>query len=514
MIELNSYLIRLLRSMNHIEKDPNFESATIKFKTRNDCMKLAHPHAIMSVASPTGKAPSPFFAANANGWFEYPGGKSPPEARGVWRENSLTEGEIIMRTLASEGKFNKYTVLVHEGTYFINDWYIHSGYQSKRLSIEIVGTKNVRIVFGGKLKDIYSHHDLLIHGDIDITFKNIKIYQRKPVSGVPVIRVSGGAVVKFVDVKIHAPEGTCLSTGSNDGQGQISLDRCFLTHSWECFKLDSGSISFNNCRLINITTGGELNHQSKLSMKDTYFHFLEHPAFNMRISKLHIENCTLEGSFNYCKSKNLTLERPNPSICIESMARSEVKLISSTFKMVDLAIKSLSTGTKVFVKSCVFDESVHNAFDCNINSSLDVEDCKFHCSQLLCIYKNPNGKVMFRNNSCDHVPEMLKDAMSVDPVHDFPQFTKNLMSADMAMKFYMQEANMQDYSTITKTIKQAISQHDIPDRRNSRLPYLTKFCAYCYKYEIELDDGAKMKYCEKCKLTCYCCIKCQKKRQN
>jgi len=500
MTELNASFLRLLGSIAHVEKDPRFKSENYEFKSGEDALKLTYPNFIMSVSSPTGKQPSPFFATQRNGDPRYPG-----TIRGitVMRNDNLPFGELFMRANASEGKLDRFTVLVHEGTYFMNHWLIFGDHQPKRLHIDIVGTKNVRWVFGGEVEDMWHHNDLYIRGDVEVTIRNIMIYQRRPVPAVALIKTGDGAVVNLIDVKIHAPEGTCLGPYSST----INLEKCFLTRSWTPFNLAcNADVFFDKCQLNKILTRGKVL-DSKLVMKNTLFDYLEGPAFSLRISEAHLENCTLEGNENYCFFFNRDL--PNSySIFMES--RSKLTLLRTNFIMADTAINVANSGSEIVAKQCDFSKSINCALDCHLNASLSVEDSCFHGRFIMQLYQNPHGKVVFSNNQCDD-PFVLKDSMSKDPEYDFSKF--EILHMPEQKFFYEQQGDMQDLSGATKRMAQAVADGSIPYQNlgPTRAFEMVKSCAYCHTCEVYLNNGEKLKYCKKCKLTCYCNSDCQNK---
>jgi len=500
-------LLRQLVSIGHIEKDPIFQSSNYEIENASDCQKLAYPSAVMSVSSPTGKQPAEYWAKEK---IKIAGKKR----SGIWRSENLKEGYQKMRALSSRGAFDKYTILVHEGTYFLDLWDISSDGQKRRISIEIIGTKNVRFVHIGNDPTLIGRYDVQIRGNVNVTFKNIMMYQRKPIAAVPIVLNFDGATVNLVDVKMHSPEGACISSlpGEMGPPTVTNLKRCMMTRCWQAFNLLDGSSKIENCKFTKIQTCGNLSSGSLL-MTDTFYHFTEGQALFLRLGRVTFENCKLVGSehylFNMRKFGNLE--------CID-MKKSELYLLQTSFELMDIVVTCLGSGTKVSARDCHFAQTINLCFSSSLNSDVSVENSKFFCPTILYLALNPKGAVNFEKNICETIPKIVIDGVSSVPQNDFDKINLVKMSQEDEKKLpmYGHQASSKDYSKYNKKFIEDTENGYVLNTRKlltNPFPALVKKCEYCFRGEMEtvmLGEGRKFKYCQKCKLVCYCSAECQK----
>jgi len=367
----------------------------------------------------------------------------PSKRSDEWHLPSLTEA----LELSCSGNASRILIVVHEGTYFLDTLSLRDGkLRDGRLALEIVGVGQVRLVWMGGLKvDFGGIH---VYGKIDITFQNLTLFSRCLfVNYFAILSIHEQATASFQNVLFDMPNRICLDVTGNEKWRieNLFMKNCVVKRCKQCLSIDNSEAVLDQCHFTGI------GWESK-------------------------------------------------SIDIDS---SQVKFIECSFHYTCVAMVLSRSRANVVADKCRFAQSVNKAFGCELNANLTVTRCIFELHLILELALNVKGRVKFCNNKTVWVPWMLKDAMSITPIHDFV----NLKLDYDPLQAPPCKVNCKKISENSDLFCSAENQDQFRYERG----FVIKACRYCGIYDCIEDNKPKFLWCARCKEACYCSKHCQTK---
>ena len=237
------------------------------FRTRSydvAALALKHPQNVISVAPALSKAP-------------------PPRLPGETRVTKLSDAIHAAVRRAREGGVkgrSGCSILVHEGVYI--DPLSAVGNFPKEFSLEIVGVKNVRLIF--ETLDCFPI-------SMNLTLRNVSVFDRRLHRFYPAIIVERGGCFELIRANVHTPKVIAISlkesklmlvrttvtdccTAVCSGKSDLRLTECVIDSCspiWPSF-----SFKDSNCLARNIRCSSSIAQcadfaRSKVTMEDCQF---------------------------------------------------------------------------------------------------------------------------------------------------------------------------------------------------------------------------------------------------
>jgi len=450
---------------------------------------LSFPNNVVVVASPTGRAP--------------------PEEPGEWRVNSLSRALRMPRNIqkmfddfgdgiapyllewgsTSTSTMTECSILVHEGTYFLNSDFLEDiDGKFGKLNVEVVGVQNVRIIVMGDEKLI--GRSFKCRGDINITFKNVSIYSRTLGKNcLPLFHVGKSATVSLHNVRINAPEKICIQVSGKEGEPLNPESPCIILEDvciLQClqFVIISDAQAFlNRCKIRSVKDSNKLRRsRMELDQVDIEYNSM---GLDISVSEVIIKDCEFSGLMD----RTVAIDGTSCALDVSN----------SIFKHSSIGLACQRRRSIVRVNDCVFHRSVTKAFATALNCKLTVTNCNIQTQWLMELRTNKDGEIKFNRNKVIRMPLILKDEMSKLPIHDFSRVEINV-------------ANLKSKSNFT-TCASASASHKklVAKYMQGGISYapkdIHKVCFYCHLNQVTKD----FLWCSKCKSTCYCSKDCQAK---
>jgi len=527
---MNAPFLRLLHSLAWTEKEPSYKPA------RYDIPKLSF-ETVLTVVNPTGRHPEP----------------SPGECR----MSSITAAIEHCAELRRSTHVNSFSILVHEGLYVDA---IPSFFKSFRgqFSLEIVGVGDVRLVF---LSD-----EPMIHisgSGRNIILKNVRIYNRKYTRKFTSFQVWDGAKAKLVNVGFNCPSANGVQMR---GAGSlVEAESCTFYHCLRGFCIEIGGKLILKDTVVR-EVPKEMIHclRSGSSLEAVNCRFLRVTQVCIdQKSQGRFDSCEFVGRWDPARNHPDMAGASFSDQAIDVNNGSTLSLTKCSFASYGWGILTTALGTSATVNKCSFDKDISKAFSVAINSSLVVHDTRIMSPIALGIGSLGKGKIeMKRNKFPSSRPKVTMFQKQINEkinfIHDFKRPPEILLSKEKEIM------NGKDRSKFTKKTRAAgLRWDDVAD--DDVQGALFKQCENCGVHEgdsyqdqfwrmgqdllgkmddilANLEDGheeteeeikarqawgdeyvnkwdafgeeflegnKKFKYCQYCKLICYCSRKCQ-----
>ena len=186
----------MLKSIAAAERDRNFRTEHYEFAA----LELNHPQNLISVAPLVGKVPPPL----------------PGETRVTKLSDAMYTALCRARNEGTKGR-KGCSIVVHEGVYV--DALTPAGNFPKEFSLEIVGVKNVRLIF--------ETVDCFMIRSLNLTLKNVSVFDRRLNLFRPTIVVGDGACVQLNHANVHSPKAVAIYMN----ESKLSLVRTSFAES-------------------------------------------------------------------------------------------------------------------------------------------------------------------------------------------------------------------------------------------------------------------------------------------
>jgi len=447
----NDATLRMLKSIKKVEENEHFKNFSWPVYDRS---YLTYEEKLV-VAQPGYRAPKPF-----------PGER---------RFTSVEEAIAFCIWSNKEFGTSQFSILVHEGTYFNPIPEMIKG-TIKDLSLEIIGTKNVRFILCNPFSKL-----ITIYSGRKVTFKNIWFYSRTVKGGEPVVGAEKGGCCSLQHLAIHAPESWALQSW---GEGStMSISDSVVLRCFRHFSISHAEMYVSNC----ICYGGSRNSFGTLNFTNTQFFYEKQGYKQVAIFKG-------TSQFKGCSFRGTEVPGNLPAICANQ--ESSVTVVDCCFSDFYTAVTGLNTGTEVVMERCRVDKNVVVAADCRLNASFKVFDSHLDSEFFLSILDNKKGKVVFKRNKVKQQPEIYHDGQSIVPDIDIVDYEIQLGSSDYEA-FVPTMKEMSAYGNKFKNYYPS-------DLRELHVKAI-KSCAHCLG-----ENSPSMKYCDRCKRVAYCNKECQR----
>ena len=544
-------LLRILKSIAEVEKDPHFRSERYRVlgnepnqskakrgqskqnqrqtaiagraigeavggdATSDDkAVVVKHPDNVIVVATPTGKAP--------------------PPVKGETRVNTIGAAlQLAGRRFAREGR-KGCSIVIHEGIYIDpigpmafsllerfkyldlasfmpNPCAFGFPFPFQGFSLEMIGVNNVRFI---------SRRGPLTVSKIDFTMKNIAIYARGEAKAA--VPFHGGGDVKsgfsvdggklfMDDVRINAPN----IPGILVKDSVSTLNDCTLTGSSLAFMIVEKSYSqFQRCRISDVSFSNSVSDDSTIKAVDCTF--TDYKCVSFEHGQGEFNRCEFSGAWDWEADAD-----DNSSMGFNITHGSDVTITECKITRFFTGIMALDLNTRVNVRSCkIMFCSV--AISPGVDSSASVSECFLGCRIATSLEANAKGVVEFSRNTTIGSPIIMVDPRSEPPKHDFKSPKIVNYSRDPRTHASSKEQSKfvkQGTREMERMMSEAAATGDFPpldDMKKYVFDGLYKKCRYCEKFEDQrglLGDGReaghKFKYCSKCQKVCYCSKECQ-----
>jgi len=475
--KLDNGFVRLLQSMSFVERNPYFCSSTC------DKSRISYPENLVVVVSPASEAP--------------------PPAEGEVRVTKISEAIMHCAFRAIDGDGTKFSILVHEGVYFNPNISIPPTcvpeYQiPKDFTIEIIGTKNVRLVFLGDLEPP------LFHVGVSVTVRNVLLYNRNFRTGEGTIGAVERAQGSLIDVKVNSPASPAF-TSSHRGT-RVRLDRCVAERSfYGLFAHKEGEMIAENCRINEYTAYSiKFQHENTHMTVTKSVIMRSKPMYVMLGAKGVVTNCFFFG----------VGDEESKAVAITSGGI--LGLSDCSFENFQMAIHLEDIGSKLKMSRCRIGKSVYLGFEALVNPSATIKESELGCPLILSNCYNKKGFIEFKKNKIIpnlfgiSAPEIQHDKESANSFKHDMKSVKICQVKTGCLQFplkYNRSAFMKTVETDKPT------NMGIDTRLYSQ--GLWKMCGKCHAMEVV--DGQKrlegpvkkFKYCTKCDRVAYCSKECQ-----
>ncbi len=213
-------LFNMLKSVSETEKRLSWQTESYNISS----MELKYPNNVISVAPPTGNAPPPL----------------PGETRVTKLHYAVYTARLRAINGARTGSATGCSIVVYEGVYIdtFRDFSM-VGQCTSKLSLEIVGIKNVRLV--------YVMLDALIaFGTVNLTLKNILIFDRRIKRQFAMIHIADSAHAEFIRVRIHANQAIAVSVYN---KSKLSLVNSAITECQRAVRSADSVVHLRDCTI-------------------------------------------------------------------------------------------------------------------------------------------------------------------------------------------------------------------------------------------------------------------------
>ena len=459
-----------------------------------------------------------------------------------------------------------WSIVVYSGLYIdplgelgvINKTKAHYG-----LSLEIVGLSEVRILL---------HTDRLLLCGIDLTLKNLSIYDLRQDGFDYVVCKINTAILKLYGVNIKFKEKDTFNVWGEDAK--VEAVNCFLTKGlrrcqvmWACniFAMsDGGKLRLENCYFDNagcVTVGNTKkashpSHNSGVVAKKTTF---KNTSFGLDGGTGNFENC------EFIMDNDIPISITDSArICVN-----DTKFVID-WAFAGSAIEVARSSAKAIINNCEF--QARKGLQAIENGSAIVKNCLFNCKYVAEMYFNPKGVVKLE--ACHTRRKktiILKDLQSNNLESSFLGTNTITLIQDV----YVEMPGKKEISAITikqqKEFREEWKQYKNlwsyekflayqrwnqkydgkicgkcgfleiiksekafkPDNKNKKFKLKTKIYdrqTFVKSEKVAIDDAThpqrpprfpshsdkkkaksgKFRYCGDCKTICYCSEKCQK----
>ena len=469
---MNRNFVKMLQSVAEAEKDPRFSSKNYDVAD----VKPMYPENVIVVASPTGNAP--------------------PRAPGETRVDRLSYAVLAAFLRASVG-LKRCSIVVHEGVYLDPLKNIPTIGEPpgilKDFSLEIIGVKNVRLIF--------ETHGVTVSG-VKLTLRNLLVYDRRRMwNKEPIFHVHLGASADFIDVKIH-DQGRCAVVLHRTSK--VVMHGCIIYGSWKAITAVECDVYLSESVFSDISGMGVTIKDGKLEANRITFANCDRLGLLLLNSHGTIANCHFKGTFDIETYDPYDMEmykdKDQQGLAIQN--GSQFTFTKTTFEGLQAGLLSSGTNTKPTVRNCNFTHCFW-AFSLDFNSDGVFEKCHLHCEFVLRMAYNVNGQINFCKNKMRRGarPKFITDSQSVSPRHDFKGL-RTMTHDHLQVKTY-EKPTRKEHSEFTKrsNADMTIALSD-PD-----FPRYHKMCRKCLLPETE--SSTKFKYCKRCEKVVYCSKKCQ-----
>ena len=494
---MNREFLKMLQSVAAAEKDPHFRAKNKK-KRYDEAVDLMYPENVIVVASPTGKAPPP----------------APGETR-VRRLSDAVDAAVLR---ARVGGAKRCSILVHEGLYIdaleliptldIDDVEPYNfappavvkndnnnDDDGVAFSLEIVGVKNVRLVFQSR--------EVIVTGGVNLTLRNVLVYDRRPVwTGQPTFLVDDGARVHFLDVKINAPRSVAAVVNEDS---KLTVTRGVITGCWRAIFASGSELRLDESVISGIPNIGVNVSDSQFEARDSSFLNCDKACVLFVRSRGSLENCRFKGSFSWA-----TYTEGKEQNGLELLDASRVTLVKSSLEGLANGVIAIGSKSKPTVRDCRVTDC-HWAFSLTFNSDAVIEKCRLHCDFVLRVDNNVAGKITLRGNKMRKGvrPRFVRDSMSSIPPHDFGAGVPTTMINDNLEIPNSEKPSKKVVSAYTKKVNDDDDERSAPPCSLTHPGFAVyhKKCNKCLVHEKPGD--VKFKYCKRCEKVCYCSKQCQ-----
>ena len=183
------------------------------------------------------------------------------------------------------------------------------------------------------------------------------------------------------------------------------------------------------------------------------------------------------------------------------------------------AVAVQDSRSKVVLRRCELLDTIHAAIFCQMNSDVTVSDCQISSRYVLVLLYNVSGKVEFHRSSVrprkffddfgtfDETAVISTDRQSKEVDHDFDPV--RIEYNELGIPWCNAAIGATRESRSAFKDERAFVKQFLPDCLSSgQETALSKSCMYCSLKEGP-NPKVKFKYCQRCRIVCYCSRECQ-----
>ena len=500
-------LLQSLQAMKLIEDD-----ASRKFQTKTMELETFSPmyHNVMIVDQSLVLGPNDDFVVNVVATCA-PSATGPIQLELVTNSLSKAVNHIVLphRHFKDLPITGGWTIILKEGLYIEPFFGISPCKGSPNPPLQIVGLKEVRILYEDELANIMQTCTFI---NAHLTLCNVRIYDFRRLNidvTTCLINAAHGSRLTLEHVCIYAPD---MSAVGLDDNARVNLKSCSLSGCRRAFVLGGGEIHLEDCHVSKIRDHHVISRErSRITLLKTQFS----TSLTTTLMLLHAgSHCTI----NRCRFEN---ESDSPieqkRLIFDLGNRAQLTCERTFFRNYDRVASAFGSGTNVTLNACVV-SSCNTIGRVAENGSFNVTGCVIDSgTPLMSIALNVNGKVVFKRNrlnfSGPHIIDI--DKVSKKPEHDvIPLFSREIYAAPSTMSNKKRSKHTKALKKKAQNLKTDYDLFNNPERNKF------KHCHQCLRYEdnealmkwshgVEATAKEKFRYCGRCKIVAYCSEECK-----
>ena len=461
---------------------------------------LKHPNNVISVASPTGKAP--------------------PPTLGERRVDQLLKAikmASIMSNIGREGC----SIVVYEGLYidpfksFKKLGMIELGW-SENFSLEIVGIEKVRIL---NTPETIGPIFAVFKNKMQLSMTNILIYdwRKMPTFFVmPTILLFPSSKLTLSNVRVHGSPQSPIQCMKG---AEAHIMDCSFSGTGNLFEIFESKSHFQRCRWSSVIGEGSVTKGAEVKIEDSFLD--EVGLINVHgQGKCDLRRCDLVRTSPY-KDQQLS--------GILAVGGGQITMEECSMKHYSSAVGVTDSHSNAIINRCSF-EDCYYAVTTGMNGNAVVKNCKLFVAAVAAIRFLVHGTVRFEENSLQSTK--CKNRVETNPkcayvvtdqesktdrvVHDFkkcrfeyedwPEWISPSLGASRQSRLLDQPP----VGWVNEYHAAATEYHAAADENEPKIEGLEdiKTCLHCKRLSLD-EPGIKYKYCSTCRKVCYCSKKCQ-----